>query len=700
MGEKKSNLERFEIAYDEALGETANYLQEAYTDYQFFVGNQWTTQEKLYLKKFNREPVVFNYTRRFIKRVGGHQKKNRLATTIEPTEKQDEQIAEIYDDVSKWIHKRARVYQTLSDAFEKGALVPGWNLLHPYMDYSKDPVNGEVKIARRGYNTFLLAPDLVNPDLTDCRYVITCDYMSKDDAKRLLPKKAKEIDDLVGGVKDDKFSFVGTNQLNNDEIVSFVEFWERVSLKAYMTIDNITGVTEKWVGSKKDLDEHIEQFPWISYITYYEPTVQQTIFLQGEEFYHGIDPLGSKDRNISFGEYPHVLVYGYLEPDVEMFEYKVMGIARVLRDSNREENKRKSQMFSILDSAPHGGYIVKNGAVVNIDDLYQADVAVITIDEAAQITDLKEMRAREIPQTTMLLSQQLKQDLVELGGGSEEFMGTADLGNSQISGTLAKVRASNSVETLQDLFDNLNFSQEMVGKKIVKFVRINFTPEHIKRISGKEVPEGFFEFEVDKFDLNVAEGMLTDTNRNLAYIQGLQAREAGINVPEKFIIDNMPIANKSELREAYAEEQEIANQQKQKLLEQEDVSIRLANAEIVHKLSLSMQQRKRAVADEGLTIERISESKLNQARVIETRMDAILKQIQATREIQGMDLERMQSAIRFILELYEDKRQDEILQHNASREEVEKDEREGLIELNATDEMRHKTKPQPQTVGV
>ena len=708
MAEKKSNLDRFEDAYLESLGETSQFLEEAYTDYQFFVGDQWTSSEKSYLKKFNRETVVFNYIRRFIKRVGGHQRKNRLATVIQARENQDEYIAELYDDVSRWVHHSGKIYQVLSEAFEKGSLVPGWNLLHCYMDYSTDPINGMPKVARRGYNTFLLAPDFTNLDLSDCRYVITRDYMSKDDAKRLLPNKSRAIDDVQGGQIDNKFEFTGTKHLKDDEIVAYTEFWERVSEKRYMVLDNLEGTSEKWIGTKKALDEHVEQFPWKTFFTYFEPTVQQTIFVQDQEMYHGKDPYGSKERNIGFNEYPFTLVSGYFEPDMDLFEWKCQGVVRTLRDAQREENKRRSQMFTILDSSPYGGYIVKNGSVINNDDLYQTGPGVvITVDEAAQMSDLQEMRPREVPQSTMLLSQQLKQDMVELGGGSEEFMGTADLGNSQVSGTLAKMRASQSVESIQDLFDNLNHAQESVGRKLVKLYRINFTKELVERITGKQVPDEFFTEEVEKYDILAAEGMLTDTNRNLAYVQALQARDRGIPIPNKFIISNMPIANKSDLMEAYEEEEQQAQQQQQKLLEQEEIGKRLANAETIHKLSLSEQQRKRAVADEALAMERVSESKLNQSRVIDTRIDAILKQIQATKEIQGMDLARMQSAIRFILELYENKRIEEEQQTADSRHQIEIDEEQGLLELDLTDEMSKKVEPKqsqqqqaPQLTGV
>jgi hypothetical protein len=698
--DKKTNKERFEDAYDEALGETAQFLEEAYIDYRFFVGDQWTGEEKAYLKKFNRDPVVFNYIRRYIKRVGGHQRKNRLATTIEATENQDQLVAEIYDDVSKWVHKRSGAYKKLSEAFEKGSLVPGWNLLHPYMDFSRDPINGEVQIARRAYNTFLLAPDFSELDLSDCRYIITADYMNKDEAKGLLPKKASAIDDLSGGKMSNRFNFIGTDHLENEDTVCYVEFWERINKKRYMLIDNTTGGTQKWRGSKADLDRHVDQFPWMEYIVFYEPTVQLTVFIQDEEMYHGEDPYGSKERGIEFGEYPHVLVPGYFEPEMNSFEWKLQGLVRTLKWAQREENKRKSQMFTILDSAPYGGYMVKNGAVVNHDDLYQTGPGVvITLDEASQMSDVQELRQRDIPQSTMVLSEQLKQDLVELGGGSEEFMGTADLGNSQISGTLAKMRSSNSVESLQDLFDNLNDSQQYLGGKIVKLIRINFTPSHIKRITGKEIPENFYQEDVEKFDLNVSEGMLTDNNRNLAYVQALQARDRGIPIPDRFIIANMPIANKSELMEAYEAEAKQAQEQQIKVDEMAEMQKRLANAETIHKLSLAEQQRKRAVADEALALERVSESKYNQAQAIDKRMDSILKQIQAMGEIQDMDLERMQSAARFILEMYENKRREEVQSHQASRQEIERDEMQNLIEMNVTDEMSAKaSKPQEQVM--
>lgn len=702
MSENRSNKQRYEDAYNEAMGVLSLFYEQAAVDYQFFVGDQWSPSEKSYLKSLNRDPTVFNYLRRFIKRVGGHQRKHRLATNIEPTETQDQYVAEIYDDLLKWNNKKERVYNKISQAFEKGALVTGWNLLHSYMDFSKDPINGQVKTARRGYNTFLIAPDFKELDLSDARYIITCDYMSKDAAKALLPSKAKEIDALVGGEYNKKFTFNNTERLRSDNIVAYVEFWERVSRERHLIMNNATGESSKWRGTKKELNQHVKDFPWITYITFYEPTVKQTIFIQDEEMYHGIDPYGSKERGLEFNEYPYTLVAGYFESDIDSYEWKMFGLARPLMWAQKEENKRKSQMFSILDSAPHGGYVVKNGAVSNIDTLYQSGITVITIDEAAQMTDLHELRPREIPQTTMLLSQQLKQDLVELGGGSEEFMGSADLGNSQVSGTLAKVRTSNTVESLQDLFDNLDSAQENVGMKHAMLMQIHFTPEHIKNITGKDVPDNFYDEDISLFDIMAAEGMLTDSNRNLAYIQSLQAKQQGVYIPDKFIREIMPIANKSRLEEIFQEEAQQQEQQQQKIVEQEEIAKRLANAETIHKLSLAEQQRKRGVADEALSRERISESKLNQARTIDTRMDASLKQIQMTKEIEAMDMDRMQSAIRFALEMYEDKRREELLADSASRDDVEVDGLQGLEELKITDDMRKKVEdpkppiPQPQ----
>jgi len=95
-------------------------------------------------------------------------------------------------------------------------------------------------------------------------------------------------------------------------------------------------------------------------------------------------------------------------------------------------------------------------------------------------------------------------------------------------------------------------------------------------------------------------------------------------------------------------------------------------------------------------MERVSESKLNQSRVIDTRIDAVLKQIQATKEMQGLDLERVQNATRFILEMYENKRMEEEQQTFASKQMIEVDEEQGILEMSLTDDMRAKTSPQQE----
>jgi len=79
-------------------------------------------------------------------------------------------------------------------------------------------------------------------------------------------------------------------------------------------------------------------------------------------------------------------------------------------------------------------------------------------------------------------------------------------------------------------------------------------------------------------------------------------------------------------------------------MQQLDIQNKLSEAEIVSKLSLSTEREARAKADIGLLIERTSESKQNQS-------EAVLNQVKAAAEIQGMEQDQLMSALQFVMEL-------------------------------------------------
>lgn len=640
MEKEKIILQSYNTDYTEGIGPWAPWYGEADRDLRMVLGDQWKAADLETLREEKRNAYVFNNTRRIIKMVAGYQRKNRLSSVSEPVEGSDESTAEILTDLLLWQMQSGEGYNTLSDAFEYGPLITGINMVSLWMDYREDLESGDIRISREPYNAFMVDPNFTRMDLADAGYYIRRRFVSPDEAKLLLPGQSKDIDKLPTGITDDKFSYMMYNQKHPGEMLTYTEYWRKITKRRDMLIDNFSGQTKLWNGDSSGLKLFKEQYPWVESKSIYVPAVELNVIVQDEVMRTEVNPYG-------LDEYPFVPVIGFYAPECSSFVYRMQGLARCMRDPQEALNKERSRMSDVVGSQPNSGWIVREGAVKNKKDLFKTGQGVVierSMDSRPE--DVEKIRPGEVAQTSPLMVQELEKNIMEIPGANEELLGVADAGNSEMSGVLAKVRSANGLTTLQDLFDNLAFSQKLLGKKLIKLMQRNFTPEKVQRITGKEPTPEFYSGDFGKYDCVVKEGMLTDTQRNMAYVQALQARQVGIAIPDSFIIENMPIANKDELKEAYEREAQAAQVQQQKVEEDELLKRKLMNAETIHKLSLAEQQRQRGVADLALARERLSESTQNKA-------NAVLDLVKAAVEIKGINQSQLIEAISFLENLKE-----------------------------------------------
>lgn len=639
MAESDQDIKRlWDESYDEGLYCWNVYYDKAYDDLKSYLGDQWSTSDKEYLRDQNRNAYVYNYIRRIVKMITGYQRRNRLSSVCQPIEGSDDQTAEIFTDLLLWVMQNQNGYNEISKAFE-GALITGMNLISLWMDYTQDPSNGDIKIGIEPYNSFLLDPYFTKQDLSDCRYVMRRRYITDDKAKILLPDRVKDIEELSPGRVDDKFTYMAyARQNSTDRLYAYDEFWRRDSKEVPLLIDQVTGETKIWRGDNQSLQKFKEDFPWVKSQKIQIPTVKLSIFVQDELMFDGEDPYGLDD-------YPFIPVMAYWEPQYDEYDYKLQGVVRGMRDAQEELNKTRSKMVDIIQSQVNSGWIVTEGSVTNKADLYKTGQGVvIERSMSSQPSDITKIPPAEMPQSMFSMIQQLGQDIMQISGANEELMGVADTGNSEISGILAKTRAANGLTTLQDLFDNLNLSQKLLGQKIVTMTQRNWSPEKVQRITNKQPTEEFYNKDFGKYDVVVKEAMLTDTQRQLAYAQAITARNAGINIPDEFIIDIMPIAEKEKLKEVYQQQAQAQQQQQQKAEEQEDMLKELQKAKVVNDLSLSAERQARVQSDIGLAKERISEMQQNNAQ-------SLLDKAKAIKELENMDLDKIQRQLALLQQL-------------------------------------------------
>jgi len=285
----------------------------------------------------------------------------------------------------------------------------------------------------------------------------------------------------------------------------------------------------------------------------------------------------------------------------------------------------------------------KEDSLVNPKDIYlQGQGRGIALKREADMNDVQQIIPPNIPPTMIQLSEILGKEIQEISGVNEELLGSA---SDDKAGVLSMLRQGAGLTTLQILYDQLDYSQKLLGRVLLELLQANFTPGKVQRIIEQEPTPEFYNKNFGKYDAVVEEGLNTSTQRQLQFAQLLNMREIGLPVPASVLIENSTLTNKEQLVQAIAQEEEQQSQQQQ---QQMQMQLELLKAQI-EKLQSS------AVADAGLGIERASRVNENQALALERRAEGqkdralgTLHLTRALKELDSMDLDNLDKLWRLV----------------------------------------------------
>lgn len=631
-------LKLMDFTYTKNITVNQSFWSEADVDTRFKAGDQ-TLWNDIYgnLPAFRRRQFNFNRIRRVINMITGHQRQHRKSTIALPLEGSDEMTADQFSELLMYINGKGHILETISEAFE-GALTTGMNLLSVWMDYRHDPVNGDIQVDNVSYNGYLIDPYFKKMDLSDCNNIWTRKYVSRAQAKALLPGRQDEIDSLVGtGNRDGKFQFLPqAYNYGQQDLLIYDEFWYNDTREQTMVIDTQTGECTEWRGGDDDLKEFINAFPNLIQTKATIPTVKLAIVLQGRVMYHGPNPMG-------IDKYPFVPVWAYYEPEIPYFPWRVQGVVRGIRDAQYLYNRRKIIELDILESQVNSGYIYKENALVNPKDVFlEGQGRGIALKADADINDVQKIQPAQVPPSMMELSERLGREVMEISGVNEELLGSAQ---DDKAGVLSMLRQGAGLTTLQKLFDQLDQSQKLLGDIQVALIQENWTPGKVQRILGKEPSQQFYNRAFGKYDSIVEEGLNTATQKQMQFVQLLQLKELGVPVPDTILLESSVVQNKKELIDAI---QQQTQQAQQAQVEQQQMQLQLLGAQIE-------DLKARAMANEGLGVERASRVQENRALAVERLAEAakdrdmgVLDRIKAVKELTDIDLGQLSAALDII----------------------------------------------------
>ena len=629
---------QMEQTYREAITLNLSYWAEADIDTRFNAGDQ-TLFNELYgnLPAARRKTFNFNRIRRITNMITGYQRQHQKSILYAPRESEDQTTADQFTKLAYWANSCAHINQHISDAFE-GAVITGQTMLHVWWDFRSDPINGEPAVDVLQYNDFLIDPYYRKQDLSDCNYIWRRKWMTNKDIASLLPQYADEIMSMEGqgGNHDGKYYYQPeAYNYSYTNLLIYDEYYYRTYRKGKMLVDLERGATLEWSGTEEGLKDYLRIFPNIDFVEQIIPTVEMAILVQGKVMYQGPHPLGDS--------YPFVPFWCYYEPQIPYFPWRVQGVVRNLRDSQYLYNRRKVIELDILESTINQGWIFKEDSLIDPESIYQTSQGrQLALKKTAQMTDIQRIEPPHVPPSMIELSKILGEEIAQISGVNEELLGSAQ---DDKAGILSMLRQGAGLVTLQKIFDQADFSIQLIGALIMQGFQNNFTPGKVQRIINEEPSEQFYDRFFGKYDAQVEEGVYTHTQRQLALMQYLHFREIGLPIPTKRIFEVSNIPDKEKVMKEIEQQEQM---QQQMAMEQQQAETEVKNASIESLMA-------KAQADKGLAIERASRVEENQMLAYERmqegqkdRATAALNQVKTIKELQGMDLEYIQKALSLI----------------------------------------------------
>jgi hypothetical protein len=543
-----------------------------------------------------------------------------------PLENGDQKTADQLTKVMLSIYKREAILEEISEAFHQGACITGLSLLRIYLDFRNDPVSGDIKVDNLPFSSFYIDPYFRKLDLSDCSFIWVRSYVTYSAAAALMPEKYDEIMELASNTATtagvQRFQYMPEAYgMAKKKRLAYDEYYYRDFRNQKLLVDKETGETLD-VSLKDDMD--VEAF-----------LAQYPIMIQDKVFYDGPQPMG-------IDQYPFTAITGYYSSMLPNFYSRIQGIARSLRDPQALLNHRIITSADMAESVANTGWIFKENAVVDVKHLFQnGSGRIIPMKREANLqTDIMPITPPNIPPSFFQLQETFDKELNMVSGITEANLGTQV---TDESGYLAALRQSAGMVTLEPIFDRLNLAQNRLGGIILEAIQRNYTPGKIKNILEDEEPAPlFYNKSFGKYHCAIENGFDTETQKQMEFAQLIKLKELGFNIPPKIMINAATLQKKDELIQAMEEMEQGAMQAQQ---QQHETEMQEAQSRI--KLAQA-----RAVADQGLGMERVSRIQENAELAHERKaaahkddIEALLAFIKASKEIEGIDFAHLKEIL-------------------------------------------------------
>lgn len=541
---KQKKLEKAKDLFTDAFNGDHDFQAQALEDFNFRNNEQWTQEERESLENDRRPVLTFNLIKSSIDLIIGMSEESSKTYKCSPVEKTDGLLAEVLNDILNWVYDSNSFDNEQVSALESAAICGRGYLA---VDFVPDPRRfGDIKLSLVDIpiHEVHFDPATRRVDLSDCSYICWDKWLSREDFKiRYAKISDTKIDSLIehgtafmpdgvsmsgGGPGDDMPTSVSSDESDYDKPLDLnfydkvknmirvihMEYWE--NYKRYFGYNPDTGGFEEFDGKKlKQIKiDYMEQYgEEFVYEVLMDKKVKWLQFVGDDILYDGDSPLPYDGFSICN-------MVAYRDPSGRTNKH--FGVVKLMKDPQKEVNKRWSQTLNILNNQVQSGVFAETDAFVDNDQAEQSlkETGSITYVSPGAINGGKfqERGIPKFPNASMQMEQYSQDIIKKITGINPDLLGQ-DRGRQE-PGIVVRLRQQQGLTLLKPLFNNYNNMKKSVFKRMLSIVMQYMPDEQIMRILGQN----------DRYEIDKESGVIVDKQSELqADIRDIRNLEYNIN---------------------------------------------------------------------------------------------------------------------------------------------------------------------------
>ncbi len=622
----------------------------------FFTGLQWDPNDMALLRANRRPALTINKVISTLANVLGEQIYNRTDITFKPrNEGATSEVAAALTKVFMQIGDNNQLPWVRSDVFADG-VIGSRGFFDVRLDFS-DSLRGEVRIEQLNPKNVLIDCDADEYDPDKWGDVIITKWMSADQIELLYSKKDA---DLLRGRQDSSFQY-GFDSYDADRdrfghvraaafgperdrgatrnIRVLERQWRKLD-KMLHFVDIGTGdvrqVPTDW--DEYQIQQHLINNPNLSTTKRLVQRVRWTVVADNVVLHDDWSP------------YKHFTVVPY-------FPYfrrgRTIGLVENLIGPQELLNKVSSQELHVVNTTANSGWKVKRNSLLNmsIAELEQRGAQTGLVVEVDELDNIEKIQPNQTPSGLDRISYKAEEHIKSISGVSDYMQGFA---REDVAAKSVTANKQSGQANLAKVMDNMNRTDFILARNVLDLVQEFYTEQRLVYITTDRITNATEQMTVNQptpegtiaNDLTLGEYMVVVTNQperdtfeDTQFDQAVRLRiEAGVQIPDKFILQASKLKDKAEIIKAMEGDQSspeaqaaAALQQRQREAEVAKIEAEATQKQTDAQLKQAKAQKEMASIDEGANEENLELQKLDaEMKMAEKKlmMEMALKQKQ------------------------------------------------------------------------